>query len=48
MSFPVGLSDDGLPLAIQLVGAEMDEEKLFRAAAWCEEALAGRMPELPL
>jgi Asp-tRNA(Asn)/Glu-tRNA(Gln) amidotransferase A subunit family amidase len=48
VSFPVGLSDDGLPLAIQLVGAQMYEDKLFRAAAWCENVFAGRMPEPPL
>jgi aspartyl-tRNA(Asn)/glutamyl-tRNA(Gln) amidotransferase subunit A len=48
VSFPVGLSDDGLPLAIQLVGQEMLEGELFRAAAWCENVLAGLMPELPL
>jgi Asp-tRNA(Asn)/Glu-tRNA(Gln) amidotransferase A subunit family amidase len=45
LSFPVGLSDDGLPLAIQLVGAPMHEDKLFQAAAWCEQVFAGRVPE---
>jgi aspartyl-tRNA(Asn)/glutamyl-tRNA(Gln) amidotransferase subunit A len=45
VSFPVGLSDDGLPLAIQLVGEDFGEEDAFRAAAWCENVLAGRMPE---
>jgi aspartyl-tRNA(Asn)/glutamyl-tRNA(Gln) amidotransferase subunit A len=50
ISFPVGLSDDGLPLAIQLVGRglELYEADLFRAALWCENALAGRMPEPPV
>ncbi len=48
VSFPVGISDDGLPLAIQLVGNDRDEVKLFQAAAWCENVFAGRMPELPL
>jgi Asp-tRNA(Asn)/Glu-tRNA(Gln) amidotransferase A subunit family amidase len=48
ISFPVGLSDDGLPLAIQLVGNDLREKDLFRAAAWCENVLAGRMPEPPL
>jgi aspartyl-tRNA(Asn)/glutamyl-tRNA(Gln) amidotransferase subunit A len=49
VSFPVGLSEEGLPLAIQLVGKnDLYEEKLFQAAAWCENILAGRMPELPL
>jgi aspartyl-tRNA(Asn)/glutamyl-tRNA(Gln) amidotransferase subunit A len=48
VSIPVGLSDDGLPLAIQLVGKAWGEPELFRAAAWCEEALPRRMPEPPL
>jgi aspartyl-tRNA(Asn)/glutamyl-tRNA(Gln) amidotransferase subunit A len=48
VSFPVGLSDDGLPLAIQLVGEDFGEEGAFCAAAWCENVLAGRMPEPPL
>jgi aspartyl-tRNA(Asn)/glutamyl-tRNA(Gln) amidotransferase subunit A len=48
VSFPVGLSEDGLPLAIQLVGAQMWENRLFQVAAWCENVFAGRMPEPPL
>jgi aspartyl-tRNA(Asn)/glutamyl-tRNA(Gln) amidotransferase subunit A len=48
VSFPVGLSDDGLPLSVQLVGGFLGDENLFRAAAWCENILAGRMPEPPL
>jgi aspartyl-tRNA(Asn)/glutamyl-tRNA(Gln) amidotransferase subunit A len=48
VSFPVGLSDEGLPLAIQLVGEDDGQANLFRAAAWCENVLAGRMPEPPL
>jgi len=36
VSFPIGLSTQGLPLAIQLVGRLDDEAKLFGAAAWCE------------
>jgi Asp-tRNA(Asn)/Glu-tRNA(Gln) amidotransferase A subunit family amidase len=49
VSFPVRLSSDGLPLALQLVGQqwELNSSKLFRAALWCENALAGGMPELP-
>lgn len=37
VSFPTGLSPDGLPLSIQLVGRRNDEATLFRAAAWCEQ-----------
>jgi aspartyl-tRNA(Asn)/glutamyl-tRNA(Gln) amidotransferase subunit A len=48
VSFPVGLSDDGLPLAIQLVADRWEERKLFQAAAWCEAVFAGRLPEPPL
>lgn len=48
VSLPVGLSKDGLPLAIQLVGQRCSEDRLFRAADWCEEALAEWRPELPL
>jgi aspartyl-tRNA(Asn)/glutamyl-tRNA(Gln) amidotransferase subunit A len=48
VSFPVGLSDDGLPLAIQLVGEDFGEEDVFRAAAWCEDGFAGLVPEPPL
>ena len=36
ISFPIGLSADGLPLAIQLVGRPHDESTLFGVAAWCE------------
>jgi aspartyl-tRNA(Asn)/glutamyl-tRNA(Gln) amidotransferase subunit A len=39
VSFPVGLSRDGLPLAIQFVGSPNSEPALFRAAAWCEQVL---------
>jgi aspartyl-tRNA(Asn)/glutamyl-tRNA(Gln) amidotransferase subunit A len=48
VSFPVGLSDDGLPLAVQFVGRAGGEEEAFRTAAWCEDVFAGRMPEPPL
>ena len=36
VSFPMGLSVDGLPLAIQLVGRFNDEAMLFHTARWCE------------
>jgi aspartyl-tRNA(Asn)/glutamyl-tRNA(Gln) amidotransferase subunit A len=39
VSFPIGLSPDGLPLAIQLVGRPFAEAELFAAALWCEEVI---------
>jgi aspartyl-tRNA(Asn)/glutamyl-tRNA(Gln) amidotransferase subunit A len=39
VSFPVALSPDGLPLAVQLVGRPFTEPALFAAALWCEEAI---------
>lgn len=49
VSFPVELSPDGLPLAIQLVGNRGSDESLLMVAAWCEKALGLRplMPSLP-
>lgn len=41
VSFPIGLSSDGLPLAIQLVGRPHDEARLFAAALWCESQIIG-------
>jgi Asp-tRNA(Asn)/Glu-tRNA(Gln) amidotransferase A subunit family amidase len=41
ITIPMGLSDDGLPLGIQLIGRRFDEAGLFRAAAWCEAVLPG-------
>ena len=35
----LGLSRDGLPLAIQLIGWPNGESDLFRAAAWCERTI---------
>jgi aspartyl-tRNA(Asn)/glutamyl-tRNA(Gln) amidotransferase subunit A len=40
VSFPAGWNEEGLPLAIQLIGRAWDEARLFRAAAWCEAAVA--------
>ncbi|HTI49333.1 MAG TPA: amidase [Planctomycetaceae bacterium] len=36
VSFPIALSPDGLPLAIQLIGRADGEASLFQAARWCE------------
>jgi aspartyl-tRNA(Asn)/glutamyl-tRNA(Gln) amidotransferase subunit A len=38
MSVPVGLSQDGLPLGLQLIGKAFDEETVFRAAFALEQA----------
>ncbi len=39
ISFPVGLSSDGLPLAIQIVGRPFGEAALFQTARWCERVI---------
>jgi len=39
ISLPSGLSKDSLPLAIQLVGAPLAEDRLLTAARWCERVL---------
>ena len=40
VSFVAGWTEDGLPLAIQLVGKPWGEPELLATAAWCEAALA--------
>jgi len=47
VSFPIGLSPDGLPLAIQLVAKHFREADLLSAAAWCESALGGPRRDMP-
>jgi len=37
---PVGLSPDGLPVAIQLIARAWDESTLLQAASWCETVFA--------
>jgi Asp-tRNA(Asn)/Glu-tRNA(Gln) amidotransferase A subunit family amidase len=39
VSFPIGWSDGGLPLSLQLVGRPWEEAELLQMAAWCEEAI---------
>jgi Asp-tRNA(Asn)/Glu-tRNA(Gln) amidotransferase A subunit family amidase len=40
ISIPIGLSPDGLPLALQLVGTSFQsDDDLFQTALWCEDVL---------
>jgi aspartyl-tRNA(Asn)/glutamyl-tRNA(Gln) amidotransferase subunit A len=39
VSFPCGLADESMPVALQLIGRPFDEPALFAAAAWCERVL---------
>ena len=39
ISIPSGLSEEGLPLGIQLASAPLDEATLLSTAAWCEQVL---------
>ena len=49
VSFPSGWSEEGLPLALQVVGRPWGEAELFVTAAWCEDRLEveRRTPPLP-
>jgi len=38
MSLPVGLSSDGLPIGLQLLGKPFDEETVFKVAHVIEKA----------
>lgn len=40
LSLPVGLSSDGLPLGLQILGKPFDEETIFKAAHVLEQAAA--------
>ena len=37
MSLPIGLSSDGLPLGMQLIGRAFDEETVFKAGYVLEQ-----------
>ncbi len=39
ISIPSGLSNDGLPLGVQLASAPLDEQTLLGVASWCEKVL---------
>jgi aspartyl-tRNA(Asn)/glutamyl-tRNA(Gln) amidotransferase subunit A len=42
VSIPVGLSADGLPLAVQLIGRAGEDLQLLRATRWCESIIRSR------
>jgi aspartyl-tRNA(Asn)/glutamyl-tRNA(Gln) amidotransferase subunit A len=48
ISFPIGWTQDGLPLCAQLIGDKFSEEELFRWAAWCERAVGFERRALPV
>ncbi len=48
VSLPTGHLADGLPLAIQLVGALQQDEALLATAAWCEKTLGAGPLNPPL
>ena len=50
ISIQTGYFADGLPLAIQLVSGDWEENSLFSVAAWCEKRLAPNplAPKLPV
>ncbi len=39
ISLPSGLTNDGLPLGMQIIGAPMDEQRLLGVASWVEAVL---------
>lgn len=39
ITLPAGLSAEGLPVGIQLIGRKLDEGRLLAVARWCEEML---------
>jgi aspartyl-tRNA(Asn)/glutamyl-tRNA(Gln) amidotransferase subunit A len=47
LALPIGLSSDGLPLSMQIIGRPFDEASVFRVAAAYEQA-RGPLPEAKL
>jgi aspartyl-tRNA(Asn)/glutamyl-tRNA(Gln) amidotransferase subunit A len=45
ISVPAGLSNDGLPLGLQLIGKPFDESTLFQAGQVIEDAAGSFEPE---
>ncbi|MGF1577894.1 MAG: amidase [Gemmataceae bacterium] len=48
VSIPTGWSSDGMPLAVQIVGADFRDDELLDTAAWCEKVIAFEQRELKL
>jgi aspartyl-tRNA(Asn)/glutamyl-tRNA(Gln) amidotransferase subunit A len=40
VSIPCGLTDEGLPVGVQLIGEAGNDDSLLEVARWCEERLA--------
>jgi aspartyl-tRNA(Asn)/glutamyl-tRNA(Gln) amidotransferase subunit A len=47
LAIPTGMTADGLPLSMQIIGKPFDEATVFQAAAAYEDA-RGPLPEPPL
>jgi aspartyl-tRNA(Asn)/glutamyl-tRNA(Gln) amidotransferase subunit A len=45
IAVPAGVTSDGLPLGLQLIGKAFDEEMLFRTAKVIEDAAGKFTPE---
>ena len=39
VSFPIGLSPEGMPVAVQLIGPYLKDFELLRIAQWCEQVI---------
>jgi aspartyl-tRNA(Asn)/glutamyl-tRNA(Gln) amidotransferase subunit A len=46
VSLPIGWTEDGLPLSLQLTGDRFREEDLLRWSAWCERVIGFERREL--
>jgi aspartyl-tRNA(Asn)/glutamyl-tRNA(Gln) amidotransferase subunit A len=40
ITLPIGLSKDGMPVGVQLIGRKLDEGRLLAVARWCERVFA--------
>jgi Asp-tRNA(Asn)/Glu-tRNA(Gln) amidotransferase A subunit family amidase len=39
ITLPIGLGPSGLPLGLQIVGSECDDDRVLGVAGWCERQL---------